>query len=89
MSKPSVKKVKFRPEEMAYDLPEELDFSKLEHIGRGIGAIERHARTHAVQVKLEPDVAVVFKDSAAVNKALRAFINAMPDTESKKHRKTA
>jgi hypothetical protein len=41
MPKPKVKHVKFTAAEMAYDLPEELDFSKLIPIvGRGIHAAE-------------------------------------------------
>src|SRR4051812_20269864 len=41
MPKPKVRFVKFTPQEMAYDLPEELDFSKLIPIvGRGVGADE-------------------------------------------------
>jgi hypothetical protein len=41
MAKPKVRHVKFTPEEMAYELPAELDFSKLTPvIGRGIFAGE-------------------------------------------------
>jgi hypothetical protein len=40
-------------------------------------------------VQLEPDVASIFKDGAAVNKALRALIQAMPAIEPVKRRKIA
>jgi hypothetical protein len=41
MAKPKVRRVKFTPEEMAYELPDKLDFSKLTPvIGRGIFAGE-------------------------------------------------
>ena len=39
--------------------------------------------------RLEPDLAVVFKDSASVNKALRAIVEAVPGAEYQKRRKTA
>ena len=40
-------------------------------------------------VRLEPDVATVFKNGAAVNKILRALIQTMPGIEPAKRRKIA
>jgi len=39
--------------------------------------------------RLDPDLAAVFKDSASVNKALRALIEVVPERETSKRRKTA
>ena len=86
MRKPNVKKVKFSPEEMAYDLPDELDFSKLEYGGRGLEAIERHAAGRIVN--LAPDVAAAFRSSAEVNKALRERM-ASKQSGSARQRKSA
>ncbi len=73
--------VKFSPEEMAYDVPG--DTSNFVFAGRGSGSVfARPAQTN--QVVLEKDVAKVFKDSAAVNKALRKLIEAMPPTPRKR-----
>lgn len=52
MPKHKVRHVKFSPEEMAYEIPEELDFSKLTPIiGRGI---------HAAEYQGEPPLKVAY-----------------------------
>jgi hypothetical protein len=73
MLKPKIRKVKFTPEEMAYELPEELDLTKLRYVGRGIEAVDQliARRRLARTVQLEPDVAKVFRTEAEVNEALR------------------
>jgi hypothetical protein len=60
---------------MAYDIPE--DTSNFVFVGRGPGAIFAKPPPSR-RVVLEEDVAKVFKDSAAVNRALRKLIEAMP-----------
>jgi uncharacterized protein (DUF4415 family) len=42
-----------------------------------------------VEVRLDSDVAEVFKDAKKVNNILRAVIQNMPDAEKKKFKKTA
>lgn len=63
-----VRYVKFTPEEMTYDLPPDVSHLPFTPVKR--------------KVELEEDVARVFKDSAAVNKALRKLIEAMPGSVS-------
>ncbi len=77
--------VKFSPEEMAYDLPE--DTADWTPVGRGPDAIfDKPAKP---VVSLDADVAKVFGDEKQVNNALRKLIEAMPDTEVVKRRKSA
>ena len=73
-SRYSVRHVKFSPEEMAYDIPQ--DTSDWAPVGRGKRAI--FAKPDPRMVKLATDVAKVFKNSQDVNKALRKLIEAMP-----------
>jgi len=89
MSKPNVNKGKLSAAALADDLPHELDFSKLEYVGRGVEAMQRHAANRQRNIVLDPDVAEVFKDSASVNKALRAIMDAVPDRDTGKRRRTA
>jgi hypothetical protein len=63
-SKFKVRYVKFTPEEMAYDLPKDVSHLPFKRV--------------KPKVELDDDVAKVFHDSAAVNKALRKLIEAMP-----------
>ncbi len=49
---------------------------------------ESKTKSSTAPVHLDPDVAVVFKDSETVNKVLRALIDVMPSNQ-KKFRKTA
>ena len=44
MPKPTHREVKFSKEEMEYEIPDDLDLSKLRYIGRGRGAIEMARR---------------------------------------------
>jgi hypothetical protein len=73
MPKPRVKKVKFNAEEMAYDIPKQLDFRKLRYVGIGLDALDRHvARKQAARmIRLAPDVAEAFRSDEEVNEALR------------------
>jgi len=50
---------------------------------------DRGLANENANVRLEPDVATVFKNSAAVNKVLRALIRTMPGTEPPKRRRIA
>ena len=74
-AKIKVRHVKFSPAEMAYDVPD--DTSDFVVVGRGPGDVFAKS-SPPKRVELEADVAKVFKDSAAVNKALRKLIEAMP-----------
>jgi hypothetical protein len=79
-------RVKFTAEEMAYDPSDTSDPMRWVRVGRGPSAI--FAKPGDLKtVRLESDVARVFKDSQAVNNALRKLIEAMP-RETRK-RKTA
>jgi hypothetical protein len=73
MAKPKIKKVKFTPEEMAYELPAELDLAKLRYVGRGVDALDRHIarRRNLRMVELAPDIARAFGSDAEINEALR------------------
>jgi hypothetical protein len=73
----SVRYVKFSPEEMAMDVPQ--DTSAFVSVGRGKGHVFDKPSKKSV-ITLDADVAKVFKDAAAVNKALRKLIEAMPAT---------
>ena len=64
-----VRYVKFTPEEMAIDAAD-VDASKPASNGK--------------KIELAPDVAKVFKDSAAVNNALRKIIEALPNSARKR-----
>ena len=71
-----VHKVKFTPEEMAFEpLP---DYSHLKF----------RRRKPVNLVELDPDLAAFFKTSTAVNHALRKLIEAVPPT-AQKRRKSA
>lgn len=76
--KTSVRKVKFTPEEMAFEPL--ADYSHLKF---------RRARPHAKLVELDPDVAKFFRNATAVNKALRMFIKAIPAAQNGKRKKSA
>ena len=73
MPKPRIKKVKFTPAEMAYELPEELDLGKLRYIGRGLAALDRHIarRKNLRMIELAPDLAGAFGSEQEINEALR------------------
>ena len=72
--KAKVRKVKFTPAEMAYEMPDDLSHLKYRRVNEG------------KTVVIDADVAKVFADDAAVNNALRKLIEAVP---AAKRRKTA
>ena len=80
----NVRYVKFSPEEMAYDVPE--DTSGWVPVGRGPKAIFAKPPKAGTTVRLDADVAEVFKDAASVNKALRKLIEAMPPGKTRRRR---
>jgi hypothetical protein len=83
-SKASVRHVKFTSEEMAYD-PSPEETADWIPVGRGPEAIFAKPSDHkAKMVKLDPDVAEIFKDSEAVNLALRKLIEAVPEMTKRK-----
>jgi hypothetical protein len=76
-SKVVVRKVKFTPEEMAFEpLP---DYSHLK--------FKRHKGVRNL-VELDPDLAAFYKSSDAVNNALRKVMEALP-SGAQKRRKSA
>src|SRR5882672_8327384 len=81
-TKSSVRFVRFSPEEMAYDVPN--DTSGFIPVGRGPRAIFAKPAKGSKVVQLEPDVAAVFKDADSVNNALRKLIQAMPQRLAKR-----
>jgi len=85
MAKPKHREVTFSEKEMADDLPDELDFSKLKFIGRGKSAIFQK-REPGMTVVLDPDVAKVFADSKTVNDALRGLIDIAKQSIGKRRR---
>ncbi|HRK30711.1 MAG TPA: hypothetical protein PLD59_06490 [Tepidisphaeraceae bacterium] len=84
MAKVKHKSVKSSEEETAYDPPDTSNRQRWAFVGRGPKAI--FAKPTGV-VRLDDDVAAVFKDSGSVNKALRLLIEAVPN--SVKRRKSA
>ena len=78
MPKAKHKDVKFSPEEMAYELPAEIDLGKVRRIGSGVETAGRLADRSKRTVGLDPDVARVFTNSDAVNGMLRAIISGLP-----------
>lgn len=71
----AVTKVKFSPEEMAFEpLP---DYSHLKFKRRGLRNV----------VELDPDVAAFYKNANAVNNALRKVMEAIPATAPNEKRK--
>jgi hypothetical protein len=78
MPKTKHKEVKFSAEELAYELPAEVDLKKARRLGSGVETVKRLAARSKRTVNLDPDVAKVFTDSEAVNGMLRAIISGMP-----------
>jgi hypothetical protein len=68
-----------------YELPAELDFSKLKPVGFGSDSLENAQRRTTIE--LDIDVARVFSTSESVNRILRAIIQGL--TRTKKRRKSA
>lgn len=76
--------------EETYDLPKELDFSKLRVVGVGMNSLRKHVSAARKVVELEPDVAKEFPTARAVNDALRQLQEIRRLVRSgKSHRKTA
>jgi hypothetical protein len=70
----------------SYELPDELDFTKLRPIGFGIEKLDEYVADHATpprQARLAPDVAAVFKTDEEVNAALRTIIQAARQIEGR------
>jgi hypothetical protein len=89
MAKATHKQVKFTPEEMAYELPSEIDVGKLRNVGHGADAVRKLAARSKRVVGLDPDVAKVFSDSESVNRVLRAIIEHMPSVPVRAHKRSA
>jgi len=87
MPKATHKSVKFSPEEMAYELPEEIDIAKLRFVGKGVATVEKLARRSKRIIGLDADVARVFRDSESVNTVLRSIIKGLAAT--RRRRKSA
>lgn len=66
--------------EMDDDLRPEYDFTQLPVVARGQGR-KRSTRT----VQLDPDVAVLFPDSGAVNEGLRLLMRLIHQAPSQPH----
>jgi hypothetical protein len=89
MKKSSHKRVKFTPEERAYELPEQIDLASLHAVGSGAAAVKKLAERSKHVVSLDPDVARDFRDSESVNEALRLVQSMRKIGQTRKHRKSA
>ncbi|MGD0463383.1 MAG: hypothetical protein ABSB74_12935 [Tepidisphaeraceae bacterium] len=52
ISKATHKSVKFTPEEMAYELPGDIDVTKLRHVGKGAEVVQKLRKATRVGVKV-------------------------------------
>lgn len=52
ISKVAHKSVKFTPEEMAYELPDDIDVTKLWHVGKGAEVVQKLRKATRVGVKV-------------------------------------
>jgi hypothetical protein len=84
MPKRKIKATKNRSSHDGYDLPANLDFSKMRLIGIGVDALERHASAQEVTVRLDSDVARVFSTSESVNTVLRGIIKSLAAASRRK-----
>jgi hypothetical protein len=73
MAKIKVRYVKFSPEEMAYEAPAEIDFSKGMTF-RGVAEWEKYLSFKRGYAKLSPDIRKAFRSDRAVNAALRKVL---------------
>jgi len=89
MRKKSKNAGKGRNWEDNYDLPRELDFSKLRVVGVGLNALEKYVASKRKTIELEPDVAKDFPTAKAVNEGLRKLREIQKMMQSVKRRKTA
>ncbi len=69
--------------EMDDDLRPEYDFTQLPVVARGQGR-----KRATLTVQLEPDVAVIFPDSSAVNEGLRLLMRLIQQSPSQKDENT-
>lgn len=74
MKEQNGKTVKNRSAHDDYELPEEVDFSKLRSVGRGLDALKRYATERHRTIVLATDVAEVFTSARQANDALRSLI---------------
>ena len=65
------------------EIPDEIRFNY--NKARPNRFAERYEESENVVVRLDPDIAAYFPTSEAVNKVLRALIDAMPKTEQKEN----
>jgi hypothetical protein len=63
--------------DMDDELRPEYDFSQMQIVARGPGR-----KAAQVTVQLEPDVAAIFPNAAAVNEALRLLIRSMQPVQN-------
>lgn len=75
--------------EKTYDLPRELDFSKLRVVGFGLDALRKHVAAKRKLVELEPDVAKAYPTSKAVNDGLRRLLQIEQIVQPAKRKKPA
>ncbi len=87
MARRNAKPAKSRSPHDDYELPAELNLSKLEFIGFGVDALERHFASQRKTIILDSDVARVFDSSESVNTVLRGIIKSL--VIARKRRKSA
>lgn len=74
MKKRNGRNAKRRSAHDDFELPSELDFSKLRYVGRGLGALQRYAAEKDRTIVLDEDVAKVFTTARKANNALRTLL---------------
>jgi hypothetical protein len=79
--------VKFSPEEMAYEAPAEIDFSKVLLI-RGYENWRRFRQWKKQMAQLDADIREAFPTNQSVNDALRKVIE-IQRMKTTKHKKSA
>ena len=84
----NVRYVKFTPEEMAYEPPAEIDFSKAFTI-RGYENFRRFREWKRLMVRLDPDVRKAFPTTDAVNDALRTLLKKKSNGKAASRKKSA
>lgn len=72
----------------AYELPDELDFTRLRYVGRGLSALERYVAEKNRTIVLDEDVARAFPTAKHANQALRELIR-NEAVASKKRKRSA
>jgi hypothetical protein len=84
MARRNAKTVKTRSPHDDYELPDELNFSKLKFIGFGADSLERRAARQRKTIILDSDVARVFGSSESVNTVLRGIIKSLAAARNRK-----